>query len=30
MALADFIAEGHFARHLRRMRPLYQARRELS
>ena len=28
MALADFIAEGHFARHLRRMRPLYQARRD--
>jgi GntR family transcriptional regulator/MocR family aminotransferase len=28
MALADFIAEGHFARYLRRMRPLYQARRD--
>jgi hypothetical protein len=28
MALADFIAEGHFAWHLRRMRPLYQARRD--
>ncbi|HEX5505564.1 MAG TPA: PLP-dependent aminotransferase family protein [Thermomicrobiales bacterium] len=28
LALADFIAEGHFARHLRRMRPLYQARRD--
>jgi GntR family transcriptional regulator/MocR family aminotransferase len=26
MALADFIAEGHFARHLRRMRTLYAAR----
>ncbi len=25
--LADFIAEGHFARHLRRMRTLYAARR---
>jgi GntR family transcriptional regulator/MocR family aminotransferase len=25
-ALADFIAEGHFARHLRRMRALYAAR----
>jgi GntR family transcriptional regulator/MocR family aminotransferase len=28
MALADFIAEGHFARYVRRMRPLYQARRD--
>lgn len=28
VALADFIAEGHFARHLRRMRVLYRARRE--
>ena len=28
LALADFIAEGHFARHLRRMRVLYRARRE--
>ena len=28
MALADFLAEGHFARHLRRMRGLYAARRE--
>lgn len=28
MALADFIAEGHFARHLRRMRLLYQERRD--
>jgi GntR family transcriptional regulator/MocR family aminotransferase len=26
-ALADFIGEGHFARHLRRMRQLYRARR---
>ena len=26
-ALADFIAEGHFARHLRRMRELYRERR---
>ena len=26
-ALADFIAEGHFARHLRRMRSIYEARR---
>jgi GntR family transcriptional regulator/MocR family aminotransferase len=25
--LADFIGEGHFARHLRRMRLLYRARR---
>jgi GntR family transcriptional regulator/MocR family aminotransferase len=25
--LADFIAEGHFARHIRRMRVLYRARR---
>jgi GntR family transcriptional regulator/MocR family aminotransferase len=27
--LADFIAEGHFARHLRRMRRLYAERRDL-
>lgn len=27
MALADFFTEGHFARHLRRMRTLYAARR---
>ena len=27
-ALADFISEGHFARHLRRMRRLYSARRQ--
>jgi GntR family transcriptional regulator / MocR family aminotransferase len=27
MALADFIAEGHFARHLRKMRHLYLERR---
>lgn len=27
MALADFIAEGHFGRHLRRMRLLYMERR---
>jgi len=27
-ALCDFIAEGHFARHLRRMRMLYAERRE--
>lgn len=27
MALADFIAEGHFVRHLRKMRLLYLARR---
>jgi GntR family transcriptional regulator/MocR family aminotransferase len=27
MALADFIAEGHFTRHLRRMRSLYLERR---
>jgi GntR family transcriptional regulator/MocR family aminotransferase len=27
-ALADFIAEGHFARHLRRTRELYRRRRE--
>ncbi|HEU4384056.1 MAG TPA: PLP-dependent aminotransferase family protein, partial [Anaeromyxobacteraceae bacterium] len=26
-ALAEFVAEGHFARHLRRMRVLYRARR---
>jgi GntR family transcriptional regulator/MocR family aminotransferase len=29
MALADFLAEGHFARHLRRMRVCYAARREV-
>jgi GntR family transcriptional regulator/MocR family aminotransferase len=28
LALADFLAEGHFARHLRRMRGLYLARRD--
>lgn len=28
MALADFIADGHFATHLRRMRELYAERRE--
>lgn len=28
MALADFMTEGHFARHLRRMRLLYQERRD--
>lgn len=28
MALADFLAEGHFARHLRRMHTCYAARRE--
>jgi GntR family transcriptional regulator/MocR family aminotransferase len=28
MALADFIAEGHFARHLRRMYSLYKERRD--
>lgn len=28
MALTDFLAEGHFARHLRRMRVLYATRRE--
>src|SRR5262249_32615531 len=28
MALADFIAEGHFTRHLRRMRLLYRERRD--
>jgi len=27
LALADFIAEGHFANHLRRMRNLYAERR---
>jgi GntR family transcriptional regulator/MocR family aminotransferase len=27
--LADFIIEGHFARHIRRMRTLYQNRREV-
>ncbi|MBS1796959.1 MAG: PLP-dependent aminotransferase family protein [Acidobacteria bacterium] len=29
MILADFFAEGHFARHIRRMRELYAERREL-
>jgi GntR family transcriptional regulator/MocR family aminotransferase len=28
LALADFIAEGHFVRHLRRMRVAYRARRQ--
>jgi len=28
MALADFIVEGHFASHLRRMRELYTERRD--
>jgi GntR family transcriptional regulator/MocR family aminotransferase len=28
LVLADFLAEGHFARHLRRMRALYAARQE--
>ena len=28
MALADFLTEGHFARHVRRMRTLYLARRD--
>ncbi len=28
LALADFIAEGHFARHVRRMKVLYRARHE--
>jgi len=28
-ALADFIREGHFARHIRRMRMLYMGRREI-
>jgi GntR family transcriptional regulator/MocR family aminotransferase len=28
LALADFIAEGHYARHVRRMRVLYRARRD--
>jgi GntR family transcriptional regulator/MocR family aminotransferase len=28
LALADFIRQGHFARHLRRMRILYRARRD--
>ena len=28
MALADFLAQGHFARHLRRMRGIYQRRRD--
>lgn len=28
LALADFIREGHFARHLRRMRLVYERRRE--
>jgi GntR family transcriptional regulator/MocR family aminotransferase len=29
LALAEFIAEGHFAAHLRRMRDLYNRRREI-
>ena len=29
MVLADFIAEGHFARHIRKMRVIYSKRREL-
>src|SRR5207247_2658397 len=28
LALETFIREGHFTRHLRRMRPIYSARRE--
>src|SRR5258708_34110186 len=28
MALADFMAEGYFARHVRRMRQLYKERRD--
>ncbi len=28
-AMADFLGEGHFARHLRRMRPIYARRRRL-
>jgi GntR family transcriptional regulator/MocR family aminotransferase len=28
MALADFITEGHFVRHIRRMRTIYAARRD--
>jgi GntR family transcriptional regulator/MocR family aminotransferase len=28
MVLTEFLAEGHFARHLRRMRALYQKRRD--
>ena len=28
LALADFLREGHFARHLRRMRAVYRARRD--
>jgi GntR family transcriptional regulator/MocR family aminotransferase len=28
LALADFLAEGHFARHLRRMRAIYLGRRD--
>ena len=28
LALADFLREGHFARHLRRMRGVYRARRD--
>ena len=28
LALADFIRDGHFARHLRRMRRLYESRRD--
>ncbi|BBO64450.1 hypothetical protein SMATCC274_37130 [Serratia marcescens] len=26
--MADFIRQGHFYRHLKRMRPLYRQRRE--
>ena len=29
LALTDFIADGHFTRHIRRMRTLYGARREM-
>jgi GntR family transcriptional regulator / MocR family aminotransferase len=28
LALSDFFSEGHFARHVRRMRSVYQARRD--
>ncbi len=28
MALADFLSEGHYARHIRRMRTLYMARKD--
>ena len=27
--MSDFMQEGHFERHIRRMRSIYQARREL-